>query len=105
MSTAAEGSIGTEKASLKRRRAAPLRLPYPLVRVLWDDAHMSMDEYTPEEVFRDMHRPEQVYTYGLLVQDDECGVTIAMEQGVTDGKFRHLTFIPRGMVVETRRIV
>jgi hypothetical protein len=45
-----------------------------------------------------MHRPEQVVTYGLLVQDDEAGVTLAMEEGVTDGKFRHLTFIPNGMI-------
>ena len=72
----------------------------PLARLVWNDAHMSMDEFTMEDVQRDMHRPEQVVTYGLLVQDDAMGVTLAMEEGVTDGKFRHLTFVPRGMVVE-----
>lgn len=77
-----------------------MRSSVPLAMVLWDDAHMSMDEFTAEEVERDMHRPEQVRSYGLLVRDDERGVTIATDEGVSDGKFRKLTFIPRGMVVE-----
>lgn len=76
----------------------------PLVCVTWDDAHMSLDEYTPEEVKRDIHHAEQVRTYGILVQSDAEGVSLAQDEGVTDGKFRKLTFIPKGMVVEIREI-
>jgi hypothetical protein len=72
---------------------------HPLVAVLWDDAFMSMDEYTQEEA-EQLHRPEQVWSYGLLVREDERGVMLAMDAGVTDGKFRKITFIPKGMVVE-----
>mgnify|MGYP000928024692 FL=1 len=71
-----------------------------LVYCLWADAHMSMDEYTPSEVERDFHKPEMVKTFGLLVQDNAIGITLAMEEGLEDGKFRHLMFIPREMVRE-----
>lgn len=76
----------------------------PLVEVLWDDAHMSLDEYTAEEAERDIHRPEQVKSYGLLVREDERGVTIAMDIGVSDGKYRKLTFIPKGMVIKVTEL-
>lgn len=71
-----------------------------LICCLWADAHMSMDEWTPNEVERDFHKPEMVYAFGLLVQDNDIGITLAMEEGQNDGKFRHLTFIPRKMIVE-----
>lgn len=72
----------------------------PLVCLIWDDAHMSLDEWTPQEVEQQFHQPERVKTFGLLIQDNLAGVTLAMEEGESDGKFRHLTFVPRGMVVE-----
>lgn len=71
-----------------------------LICCLWADAHMSMDEYTQSEVDIDFHKPEMVFTFGLLIQDNEHGLTLAMEEGKDDGKFRHLMFIPRGMIVE-----
>ena len=73
---------------------------HKLVCCLWADAHMSMDEFTPSEVERDFHQPEMVKTFGLLVQDNSVGITLAMEEGLHDGKFRHLMFIPREMVRE-----
>lgn len=73
---------------------------HPLVCCVWADAHMSMDEFTPSEVAQDFHKPEMVKTFGLLVHDNEIGVTMAMEEGLEDGKFRHLMFVPRQMVVE-----
>lgn len=73
---------------------------HKLVCCLWADAHMSMDEFTPGEVERDFHQPEMVKTFGLLVQDNSVGITLAMEEGLDDGKFRHLMFIPREMVRE-----
>ena len=72
----------------------------PLVCLIWDDAHMSLDEWTPTEIDSDFHKPERVKTFGLLVRSDDTGVTLAMEEGATDGKFRHTMFVPKAMVVE-----
>lgn len=72
----------------------------PLVCLIWDDAHMSLDEWTPTEIDSDFHKPERVKTFGLLVRSDDRGVTLAMEEGATDGKFRHTMFVPKAMVVE-----
>ena len=73
---------------------------YHLVCVIWDDAHMSLDEYTPDELARDIHRAEKVKSFGLLAKEDATGVTLATDEGSTDGKFRKVNFIPRGMIVE-----
>lgn len=73
---------------------------YSLVVVVWDDAHMSMDEYSAAEVERDFHKAEQVKSFGLLVRDDEKGITLAQDEGMADEKFRHVIFIPRGMIRE-----
>lgn len=72
-----------------------------LVAVRWDDAHMSLDEYSEEDILQSRHQPEPVMSYGLLIADTEKGITIAMQEGVEDKKFRQLLFIPRAMVLET----
>lgn len=71
-----------------------------LVCVVWDDAHISLDEYDQGEIDRDVHKPCRVNTFGLCVQDSEAGITLAMQEGATDGKFRHVNFVPRGMIVD-----
>jgi hypothetical protein len=77
----------------------------PLVCVIWDDAHgRTAGEYTQVEILRDLHHPAAIYTFGLLVADDETGVTVAQE--ITnpdedgDSTYRGLGFVPRGMVKE-----
>lgn len=71
-----------------------------LVCLVWDDAHMSLDEWTPTEIDQDFHKPQRVKTFGLLVRSDDAGVTLAMEEGMDDAKFRHTMFVPKAMVVE-----
>lgn len=71
-----------------------------LACVTWDDAHVSLDEYNQGEIERDVHKPCRVNSFGLIVGDNEAGITLAMQEGVEDGKFRHVNFIPRGMIVE-----
>ena len=71
-----------------------------LVCVTWDDAHVSLDEYNQGEIERDVHKACRVNTFGLVVADSAAGITLAMQEGVEDGKFRHVNFIPRGMIVE-----
>jgi hypothetical protein len=72
---------------------------YHLAAVIWDDAHHSLDEFSKEEIGRQFHKAARETNYGLLVEDDEAGVTIAMEEGA-DGQFRHPFFIPRQMIIE-----
>lgn len=72
----------------------------PLVCVHWKDAHGSASQaYTEANI------PHSVYpmeTYGLLLRDDEAGVSIANETYWDDidheRNYRGHTFIPRGMV-------
>lgn len=71
-----------------------------LACVVWDDAHISLDEYNQGEIERDVHKPCRVNTFGLVVAESEAGITLAMQEGAEDGKFRHVNFIPRGMIVE-----
>jgi hypothetical protein len=71
-----------------------------LACVTWDDAHISLDEYNQGEIDRDVHKACRVNSFGLVVADTAAGVTLAMQEGVEDTKYRHVNFIPRGMIVE-----
>ncbi len=78
--------------------------PLPLCCVVWDDAHGSAGgEFTAEEIERDLHQPAVITSFGLLVCQNERGVTIAQE--ITSGTdaeptFRGLGFVPAGMLRE-----
>lgn len=72
---------------------------FHLFAVIWLDAHHSLEEFSLEEVGRTFHGAAREINYGLLLQDDTDGVTLAMEEGA-DKNFRHTFFIPRAMIVE-----
>ncbi len=73
---------------------------HPLVAVVWDDAKATaVVEYDLNEVRTQFHRPARYTTYGLLLVDDQQGVTLASEEG-DDHNLRGLSFIPRQMIVE-----
>jgi len=73
---------------------------HQLVAVVWDDAKATaVVEYDLNEVRTQFHRAARYTTYGLLLVDDEKGITLASEEG-DDHNLRGLTFIPRPMVVE-----
>jgi len=79
--------------------------PLPLACVVWDDAHgHAGGEYTAEEIVRDMHDPAVITSFGLLVHQDERGVTIAQEitsgDGAAEPTYRGLGFVPAGMLRE-----
>jgi len=68
----------------------------PLVACLWNDAHaVAQGELTQEDI--DLGGAYQFTTYGLLVREDEHIIAIAMEEA-EDGRFRGVTYIPKGMV-------
>lgn len=71
----------------------------PLVGVKWDDAHGNAQTViSAEDVsLTSFHGPLPVITYGILLQDDLKGVTVATED-YENGDFRGPTFIPRSLV-------
>lgn len=68
--------------------------------VEWQDAHFSSLEYERSEI---IHRPMRYITTGILVQDDEEGITIASDVCET-ASFRQTNFIPRLMIVDTWKV-
>jgi hypothetical protein len=72
---------------------------HKLVCVVWDDAHSPSGAFTADEIRRDQHKPVRYNSFGLLIADDERGISIAQEQD-NDGGLRGVTFVPRGMVVD-----
>jgi len=74
---------------------------YPLVTVIWNDAHGSevATEITLEEA-RAMHRPHRYRLTGYQLVSDEAGITLVMEIDEMDkGTFRTRQFVPRGCIV------
>jgi hypothetical protein len=69
----------------------------PYVVVVWNDAHGTGEDVTPETM---KHYPMVYRSPGWLLRSDEAGVSIATEWCATDGSFRGHTFVPRQMVVE-----
>ena len=73
---------------------------YPLVVVIWDDAHARSQavEYTEDEV-RNLHKPEEVITLGLMLHKDESGISLYTEETGPDA-VRGDNFIPAAMIKE-----
>lgn len=73
---------------------------HPLVAVRWLDAHCRNQgvEYTEKEI-DDYHRGEEVLTLGLLIKDNDLGVSLYTEETGPE-EIRGLSFIPRAMIVE-----
>jgi hypothetical protein len=68
-----------------------------VVCVTWTDAHgNAFAIYEQHEL---PHAPAIVKTYGVLLREDEAGVSLANEV-FEGGNFRGVTFIPRGMIKE-----
>ena len=67
-----------------------------LVAVRWRDAHgSSLSEFAEHEI---PHRAYIWTTYGLLMRDDDEGISVASE--VSEGSYRGVTFVPRQMIIE-----
>lgn len=71
---------------------------YPAAVISWLDAHARPQavEYEESEVIQ-QHRPEECQILGLVIKDDETGISLFTEQtGPTS--VRGLSFIPRAMI-------
>ena len=71
---------------------------YPAAVVVWLDAHSRNQavEYEESEV-SSLHRPEECMILGLVMQDDETGVSLYNEE-TGPSSVRGLGFIPRAMI-------
>lgn len=78
---------------------------YETVAVVWKDAHARNQavEYTEDEAKIQLHRGESVITLGLLLKEDEEGVSLYNEETGPDSIRGH-SFIPRAMIVEIIRL-
>ena len=68
-----------------------------VVCVTWTDAHGNA--FAIYEAHELPHAPAIVRTYGVLLREDDAGVSIANEV-FEGGNFRGVTFIPKGMIRE-----
>ena len=86
-------------ARLEREIQPPRPTEPPLVGVEWDDAHGSVtNEISPQDgTLSSFHKPHRVVTYGLLMREDDHGITLAMED-LSDDDYRGPTFIPRSLI-------
>lgn len=72
----------------------------PLVALRWLDAHgTATNSYELHEL---PHKALEIVTYGLLLRDDEHGVSVACEY-CGGGAYRGVTFVPRSLVVEIKQ--
>lgn len=71
--------------------------PGELVCVRWLDAHGSAANvtYSIDEI---PHTPIEVISYGILLKEDDIGISIASERCDADC-WRGYSFVPRGMLV------
>lgn len=72
---------------------------YHLVAVVWDDAWGNDGQMTLHEIESRQAHPERFTTFGLRIKEAEEGIVIASEVE-ENGAFRHVNFVPKGMIVE-----
>jgi hypothetical protein len=84
--------------------AASKLFRYPAVAVIWWDAHARPQavEYTEDEV-KTLHQPAEVITLGLLIKEDDTGISLYSEEPGPDS-VRGANFIPAGMIKEVIRL-
>ena len=87
--------------STKPRAPRLRRPPFPFAILVWDDAFVANGEVTAEEI---SHHPVRFYSAGWVLREDEHGVSIAAEWSPDQSNFRGVTFVPRGMIREVRRV-
>lgn len=73
----------------------------PLVALRWKDAHATAT--ATYEIHELPHRALEITTYGLLLRDDEDGISIACED-CGGGCYRGVTFVLRVLVVECKPV-
>lgn len=66
----------------------------------WEDAHWNSGEMDKDDI---VHRPVLYVSVGILLKDDETGVTTATDVSET-GSFRGFNFIPAKMILRKWKV-
>ena len=92
---------------IQRLLMAPMKtlFRHDAVIVRWLDAHCRNQavEYTEDEARLQYHRGEEVTTLGLLLYEDDKGLSLYNENTGPDS-IRGLNFIPKAMVIDVVRL-
>ena len=86
---------------VRRLAAHPHRKPkqrriLQVVGIIWKDAVFSDKEEAP--------KPVDMLTVGFLVGENKDQVSVAHEVDMSDGEFRGVTSVPRGMVTKLTKL-
>jgi hypothetical protein len=73
-----------------------------LIALRWKDAHATAAT-TAYELHELPHKASEIITYGLLLRDDDEGISIASEDAGA-GMYRSVTFVPRSLVIEYKPV-
>jgi len=85
----------TRRLAQKPRKPKSKRI-LQVVGIIWKDAVFSDKEETPQ--------PVDMLTVGFLVAENAEQVSIAHEVDTSDGAFRGVTSVPRGMVSKLTKL-
>jgi hypothetical protein len=66
----------------------------------WDDAHFNSEEFDRNDI---THRPVKYVTVGILLKNDEVGMSFAADVCET-GTFRGTNFVPRKMIIRAWKV-
>lgn len=72
-----------------------------LVVLRWMDAHATAT--ATYEIHELPHKAIEIETYGLLLREDEAGISIANED-CGAGTYRGVTFVPRSLVLSIKPV-
>lgn len=78
---------------------------YPFAVIAWDDAHGDASVEIAVEELDAHHKGARYQSYGWLLRSDDKGVSLAPEWSCSDGKYRDVMFIPRGMILEEQLLI
>ena len=73
----------------------------PACEVIWNDAHGQSDGGWVASV---SHRPQKIRTVGMLLKDDEVGVTVVLSHDKQSGHYGDYVFIPRACITLLRQL-
>ena len=73
----------------------------PLIALRWMDAHATATSLY--EIHELPHRAAEIVTYGLLLRDDEHGISIASEDAGA-GTYRGITLVPRQLILHMKHL-
>lgn len=78
----------------------PKKPPIMLAYVRWRDSSYQRGECTREE----LERGVELESAGLLIEEDEDGISIALDRYAGDAAYRHIESIPKACIIEVKKV-